>query len=69
MEMSVGELFTLFKNHNHTGTHPDAKKIRQLNGTTIIVDGINSFIILTSPDGTRWRLGVDNDGAITSTRI
>lgn len=67
--MTVEELFTIFRNHQHSSSYPDAIKIRQLNGTTIITDDINSFIILTSPNGTRYRLGVDDDGALKTNRI
>ncbi len=67
--MDVQELFTIFRNHRHSGTFPDANKIPQLNGTTIIVDGTNSFIIIASPDGTKFRIGVDNDGALKTDRI
>ena len=67
--MTVEELYTIFRNHKHLGTLPDAVVIPQLSKTTVIIDDAKAFLILVSPDGTKFRLGVDNDGALKTTRI
>ena len=58
--MTTDELFTIFLRHQHTGNHPDAQKIKVL---------INPTIILISEDGSKFILGVDNDGVLTTTKI
>lgn len=67
--MTVEELATIFFNHKHLGTRPDAVAIPQLSKTTVVIDDAKAFLILISPNGTKYRLGVDDDGAIKTTRI
>lgn len=67
--MTVEELAVIFWNHKHLGTRPDAVPIPQLSKTTVIIDDSKAFLILISPNGTKYRLGVDDDGAIKTTRI
>lgn len=61
--MDAKELTTVFFNHRHTGTHPDAKKIdlRAQLGTLAA-----TAIVMISPNGSRYILGVDDDGALTT---
>lgn len=68
-DLTLEGLATLFFNHRHSGTHPDARKIPQLVGTTVFIDDSKAFLILISPNGTKYRLGVDDDGALKTTRI
>lgn len=67
--MTVDELFIIFLNHQHFGTYPDAKALKILNKTTIISDDKNNFIILISPNGTKYRLGVEDDGTLKTTKM
>lgn len=67
--MTLDELYNIFLQHQHTGSAPDARVIKILNKTTIICDDLNNFIILVSPNGTKYRLGVDDDGSIKTTKI
>lgn len=68
MSFTLAELTTIFLNHIHSGTHPDAKPIRMLRSATIFIDDSKNFLFLISPNGTRYRLGVDDDGALKTTR-
>lgn len=63
--MTVEELFTLFINHKHSGKPDDGKKITNLEATVIVAP----TIILTSPNGTKYLLGVDDDGVLTTVKI
>lgn len=67
--MTIEELFNIFIKHEHSGNYPDAKKIKILNQTTIISDSLNSQIILISPNGSRFILGVDDDGTLKTTKM
>lgn len=67
--MTVEELYDIFLRHIHSGQIPDARKLVQLDSTTIIVDNDKNFIILKSLNGSKFRLGVDDDGAIKTTKI
>lgn len=62
--MDVKELFTLLKNHRHSGTHPDARKLRwrDLAGR----GDASEKTVLISENGYRYIVGVDTDGAITT---
>lgn len=40
---------------------------RSVDGSVALPDG--KGLILSSPNGTKYRLGVDNDGALTTTAI
>lgn len=40
---------------------------RSVDGSIALPDG--KGLILASPNGTRYRLGVDNDGALTTTAL
>jgi hypothetical protein len=61
--MDVNELYTIFKNHRHSGTHPDARKL------DIKIINSSAAIILISPDGTEFLIGVDDDGALTTQKL
>lgn len=62
--METKELFVLFKNHRHSGTHPDAKKLhwRDIGGKGDVAEKT----VLISANGYRYIVGVDIDGAITT---
>ena len=55
--------------HKHSGLHGDGQKIPAafINWASALVDGAGP--ILVSPNGTQYRLGVDNAGALTTTPI
>lgn len=61
--MDVKELFTLFRNHTHTGAYPDAKRLPAF---ALPPAAFTPAICLLSPNGSRFILSVDNDGAITT---
>ena len=67
--MTVDELYKIFLLHRHTGNANDGQKIIYMDATTIKIDDINSFLILVSPNGTKFRLGVDDDGALKTTKM
>lgn len=60
--MDIKELYTIFRNHTHTGSYPDAKR---LPASAIRFPGLSTCIGLVSSNGTRFLLGVDDDGAPT----
>lgn len=55
--------------HKHSGIHGDGQRVPAgfINWESPIPDGAGP--ILTSPNGTQYRLGVDNDGALTTTPV
>lgn len=65
--MDTKELYTLFKNHRHSGTHPDAKKLhwKDLGGK----GGFTEKTVLVSQNGYRYVVGIDVDGAITTEHL
>lgn len=67
--MTLEEFYDIFQRHIHSGQLPDARKIPILDNTTIIADDIKNFIIIKSPNGTKFRIGVDDDGTIKTTKI
>lgn len=67
--MDVEELFNIFLRHQHTGVYPDAQKIKVLDKTSIISDTLSSQIILISPNGNKYILGVDDDGTLKTIKI
>lgn len=60
--MDNKEIFTLFKNHRHSGTHPDAKKLhwKDIGGKGDVAEKT----VLISANGYRFLIGVDIDGSI-----
>ncbi len=63
--MDVNQLFTIFKNHTHTGSHPDAKRLPP----GLIRRMVSAGIGLLSPNNSRYILGIDNTGALTTTAV
>lgn len=63
--MDNKELFTIFRNHTHTGAYPDAKKLPPWALGIRTEHGLG----LLSPNGTRYLLGIDNDGVFTVTSV
>jgi len=61
--MELRELATLFFNHRHSGTHPDARRL-SIGGVIGVAGSIAT--VLVSPNGTRYILGVDSYGALTT---
>ena len=55
--------------HKHSGIHGDGQRVPAgfINWLSPIASGMGP--ILTSPNGTQYRLGVDDDGAITTTPV
>lgn len=55
--------------HRHSGIHGDGQKIPAnfINWAAVLVDG--SGPILESPNGTQYRLGVNDAGALTTTPV
>ena len=60
--MDIKQLFTLFRNHTHTGAYPDAKKLPPW---AITIPGNPTAIGLLSSNNTRYAIGVSDDGAFT----
>ncbi len=67
--MTVDELYSIFLRHTHSGSAPDARRIDVMSKTTIVSDGVSSFVILTSPNGTKFIIGVDDDGTLKTIKI
>lgn len=63
--MTLEELYVLYINHRHSGKPDDGKKITNLEAPVII----SPTIILVSPNGTKYLLGVDDDGVLTTNKI
>ena len=63
---NIQDIKELFLRHDHTGS--------RLRGVKLNGDALNDLqdtkgIVLVSANGTRYRLGVDNDGALTTTKL
>lgn len=67
--LSLNETVNFLLLHKHSGVHGDGQRIPAafINWSSVLVDG--SGPILESPNGTQYRLGVSNDGALTTTPI
>ena len=65
--MDIKEMYTIFKNHRHSGTHPDAKKLhwKDIGGRGNLAEKT----VLISENGYRYLVGVDIDGAITTEHL
>lgn len=61
--MDVKQLYTIFRNHTHTGAYPDAKKLPPW----ALGLQANIGFGLISPNNSRFVLGVDDDGVPTTT--
>ena len=67
--LSSHETVNFSLSHRHSGLHGDGQRVPAsfINWTAAITAGEGP--ILTSANGTEYRLGVDNDGAITVTPV
>lgn len=63
MAMTLEQMHTVFRNHTHTGAHPDAKRLPD---TAIPGARFQAAIVLRSSGGNRFILSVDDDGALTT---
>jgi hypothetical protein len=64
--MTVDELYKIFLMHRHTGNTNDGQMILYtISQQTVVYD----YLILVAPNGTKFKLEVDNDGALKTTQI
>lgn len=61
--MTLPELFTLFLRHRHSGTYPDASRLKKIEVE------FNDYYTLISPSGVQYKLGITNNGVLTITDV